>query len=543
MKELASETISTRDEAVESPKTPNPIDSVVTINSTSGDHDAKTINETQLQEGAGLPEIMEFKSMEPRTGVFDRPAIVKQDESEEEMDLDRLTVVDQDSKCTLPLNHVRSFALVRGLKFLVDWEYARMTEREQWEFLYSICEYRESFIEATQPQTFLRKFTCFPKLPLEMRRKIWFHALPEPSLVKLNLYRESDHVPFFGGSEHISAEIWRTIKKSGAGYCIPSQLLLVCRESHDFFLEHYSIMDLQSLPGNEAISDYTANSSNPTFHASSRGYIDTKSDTLVIRNLQDVLNSLLFFNMHLNLSVITKLCIHTSEGEHFFDPNIGKWVLDRVPPYLWKHIETLFPYLKQLTFIQNTCRDDRSVRQGELDISPLSINCLQPINDDTINFLLECIANSNYHVKHGRGLSKPSVRGQFALDDSMTYKRQYLERVHSDPDYWGGIEFVTSLLINFQPDCDFYIINRKSANQKDLGGDSSLLITRADSNSGTISLYFEEWMDELPAFKNETSYNDYDYGLKELFEEYESAPRYDYDKWPWNDPRTIQDMD
>ncbi|TGO52042.1 hypothetical protein BOTNAR_0337g00080 [Botryotinia narcissicola] len=328
MKELAFQTTSSRDEAVESPGTPNPIDSAITINSTSEDRDAKMVNATQLKEGAELPEIIKVQSIDPCTDVFDRTAIAKHDETEEEMGLDRLAVVDQDLK--------------------VDWEYARMNKH---------------------------------------------------------------HVAVCGGSELVSAEIWRTIKKSGAGYFIPSQLLLVCRESHDFFLEHYSIMDLQSLPGNEVISDDTNNSSNSTFHAWSRGYIDAKSDTLVIRNLQVVVKNLLFFNMHLNLN----------------------------------------------------------------------------------------------------------------------------------PDYWGGIEFETSLLINFQPDYDFYVINRKSADQKDLGGDSILLITRADSYSGTISLYFEDWMDDLPVFKDETFYNNY--GLKELFEEHESATRYDYDQWPWNDPRTIQDMD
>ncbi|KAF7897173.1 hypothetical protein EAF00_005401 [Botryotinia globosa] len=521
MKKLASQTTSKRDEAVELPETPDSIDSAVTINSTSGDRDAKTVDETQLQEGAELPGIMKVQNMNPCTGAFDQPAIVKPDEWEQEMGLDRLAVVDQDSK--------------------VEWKYARMNKREQWEFLYSIFEYCESFVEATQPQTFLRKFNYFSKLPLEMRRKIWFYALSEPTLVELNLYRESDHVAVCGGSEHVSAEIWRTIKKSGPGYFIPSQLLLVCRESHDFFLEHYSIVDLQSLPSSEVISDDTTNTSNSKFHASSRGYIDTKSDTLVIRNLQRVVNNLLVFNMHLNLSVITKLSIHTSEAEYSLDPNIGRNIFGGLPSHLWKHIETLFPHLKQLTFIQNTCGDDRSVNQGELDLNSLSINCLQPINDATVNFLLECIAKSHYHVEHERFLPNPSIRGQLAIDHSAVYKSQYLERVHSDPDYWGCIEFETSMLINFQPDYDFYVVKRKSANQKDLGGDSSLLITRGDSYSGTISLYFGDWMDELPACKDEAFYSDY--GLKELFEGHESATRYGYDKWPWNDPRTIQDMD
>ncbi|KAF5873522.1 uncharacterized protein Bfra_004984 [Botrytis fragariae] len=223
--------------------------------------------------------------------------------------------------------------------------------------------------------------------------------------------KESDHVSFLRGSELVSAEIWRTIKKTGAGYLFPDQLLLVCRESHDSFLEHYSIMNLQSLPGNEVILDGTINSRHSTFHASSRRYIDNKSDTLVIRNLQDIMEDLLLFNMHLNLYV----------------------------------------------------------NQGELDLSPLSINCLQPINADTIDSLVECIENGHYHEDLGGFVRNPSHGGQSALNHSMIYKSQYLERIQNNPDYWGGIEFETSFLINFHPDYDFYIINRDSRNQKDPG--------------------------------------------------------------------------
>ncbi|KAF7930123.1 hypothetical protein EAE99_004316 [Botrytis elliptica] len=496
MKELAFSTTTAGDEAVD----PDPIDSAVIINLTFADRDTKTINEIQLQEGAELLEITKLQNIEPRPGVFDQPAIVKQDETEEEIGLDRLAVI---SNVPYPSSI-----------FKMDWEYARMNKDEQWEFLNSICVYWETFIEPTQPQIFLRKFNCFPKLPLEMRRTIWFYALPEPRLVELHIFRESDHVLFSGGSELVSAEIWR----DNAGF-VPSQLLLVCRESHDLFLEHYSIMDLQSLPGDEVISDATTDSSNSTFHASSSGYIDNKSDTLVIRDLHELATDLLFFNMHLNLI--------------FFDPNNGRGIFGGLPSHLWKDIETLFPHLKQLTFIENTCRNDRSVDQGELDFNPLSINCLHPVNADTISSLVECVAKVHYRVNPEDWVQEPSFTGQLALDSCIVYKSQYLDRVQINPSYWGGIEFETSILINFQPDHDFYIINRSSPNQKDPGGNPRSLITRSESCRGTISLYFDHWKDNLPVYYDGSFYKSC--GEKEQHEGYESATRYDYDKWPWND--------
>ncbi|TGO45599.1 hypothetical protein BCON_0379g00020 [Botryotinia convoluta] len=490
MKELAFQTTSTADEAVGSPKSPDSIDSAITINSTFADRDAKTVNQTQLQEDTKLPEIINIQNTELCTGIFDQAAIANQDTTEEEMRLDRLAMVDQDFKCTLPLIHFKGFAVWTG-------EYARMTEDEQLDFRHSIYEYCEKYIEATQPQAFLRKFNCFPKLPLELRRQIWFHALPEPCLVELNIYKESDHITFLGGPELVAAKIGRVIKSSRTGNIIPSQLLLGCRESHDFFLEHYSLMDLQSLAGNEIIADGTANSRHSIYHASSRGYIDSKSDT---------------------------------EVEYFIDPNNGWGRFGGLPSHQWKHIETLFPHLKQLNFIQNTCRDMRSVNQGELDFSPLSINCLQPINADFIDSPLECITKGHYHEDHDDFVRKLSIKGQSALNHSMVYKSQYLERVQNNPGYWRGIEFETSLLINFQPDYDFYIINRNFPNQKDQGGDSRLLITRAESCRGTISLFFEGWMDNLPVYNDEAFYNGS--SGKEQHEEHESATRYDYDKRP-----------
>ncbi|KAF7949135.1 hypothetical protein EAE96_008304 [Botrytis aclada] len=525
-KKLTFRTTTAGDEAVESSESLNPIDSAVTINSTFANRDAKTVNQIQLQEDTKIPELSHVQSTKLCRGVFDQAAIANRDTTEEEMELDQLAMSDRNCK--------------------LDWEYARMNEDEQHEFLDSICGYWENSIETTQPQAFLRKFNCFPKLPFETRRRIWFYALPEPCLVELNLYSGSDYVPFFGGSELVFAEIWRTMKiwrriqRSGAGYLIPSQLLLVCRESYDFFLEHYSIMDLQSLPGNESLSDGTTNPRQSTFHASSRGYIDNKSDTLVIRDLQCVIQRLRWFNMHLNLSVITRLSIHTDEVSYFVDHNNRQGLLRGLPSDLWKHIETLFPHLKQLTLIENTCRNSRSANQGELDFHPLSINCLQPINADTINFVLESVEKIHHHENHDNLLRRLSFEGQLALKHSMGYKSQYLERVQDNPDYWGGIEFETSLLINLQPDYDFYMINRNSSNQKDLEGDSRVLITRAESRSGTMSLYFEGWMDGLPVHNDEVFFNGS--SGKEQHEGYESAKRHDYDKWPWNDPRTIHDM-
>lgn len=49
--------------------------------------------------------------------------------------------------------------------------------------------------EIEWPQLFWRKFTWFPRLPIELRRKIWLHTLPGPRLVSLEIDCDSpDHV-------------------------------------------------------------------------------------------------------------------------------------------------------------------------------------------------------------------------------------------------------------------------------------------------------------------------------------------------------------
>ena len=75
-------------------------------------------------------------------------------------------------------------------------------------------------------------FHLFPRLPFELRREIWKHALPAPSIFYVRerrRYHASDDA-----SNLIHVDIFR--EKSS----MAKALVLACRESKELFLENYT---------------------------------------------------------------------------------------------------------------------------------------------------------------------------------------------------------------------------------------------------------------------------------------------------------------
>ena len=65
-------------------------------------------------------------------------------------------------------------------------------------------------------------FYCFPKLPIEIRLKIWTHALPAARVVEIEWYKER--------------KLWYEAQESKHEPCA---LLLINKESRDLYLLHY----------------------------------------------------------------------------------------------------------------------------------------------------------------------------------------------------------------------------------------------------------------------------------------------------------------
>jgi hypothetical protein len=78
-----------------------------------------------------------------------------------------------------------------------------------------------------------QKFTLFPNLPLELRLKIWRHALPEPRIVKTPRDRENKVIGNMSG-EPSTGQV--SVRKP------PIHLLQVCRESRQETLMIYRPM-------------------------------------------------------------------------------------------------------------------------------------------------------------------------------------------------------------------------------------------------------------------------------------------------------------
>ena len=110
----------------------------------------------------------------------------------------------------------------------------------------------------------LDKFTLFPKLPAEMRCKIWFHSLPAPRVVEIDLV--------FQGK-------WACRSESQGD---PSGLLRANKESRAEFLKHYSPFLEIVIPVDLEGEDLYIGLSPYHLANGSVSYIDTKIDSLYI---------------------------------------------------------------------------------------------------------------------------------------------------------------------------------------------------------------------------------------------------------------------
>ncbi|PVH78999.1 hypothetical protein DL98DRAFT_633380 [Cadophora sp. DSE1049] len=85
--------------------------------------------------------------------------------------------------------------------------------------------------------TTLKEFTLFPKLPAEMRCKIWFHSLPGPRVVEIDY-------------QHPGAWVCRQESQG-----TPSGMLRANKESRAEFLKYYSPFIEVTIPVEIVISD------------------------------------------------------------------------------------------------------------------------------------------------------------------------------------------------------------------------------------------------------------------------------------------------
>jgi hypothetical protein len=105
-----------------------------------------------------------------------------------------------------------------------------------------------------------KKFHLFPRLPPELRRKIWRHALPSPRIMSIDfIQRPHQSIPQFEPNHP------------------PPVLLQVCHESREVALENYELAFEAQGPCGSSQQAPTGGTPNP----SPRGfYFDFRTDTL-----------------------------------------------------------------------------------------------------------------------------------------------------------------------------------------------------------------------------------------------------------------------
>ncbi|TGO45598.1 hypothetical protein BCON_0379g00010 [Botryotinia convoluta] len=219
----------------------------------------------------------------------------------------------------------------------------------------------KAYKEIEWPALYFKTFTCFSGLPLELRRKIWFHALPEPRLVNFELYPKPEAALHQGQHpEFISIAIRDyTLTTDDAKNKEMSldirPFFLTCHEFKDVFLEHYKSFDIHTQIPADGRCLYTPPML-PTYstichvgmeNPPSQCYIDPKVDSLKFDSLEESIEILSSIDITLNLSAFQHIAI-AQYSKRSTSPNQSV-----VSESTWKAIEDNFPQLNSVTLSGN----------------------------------------------------------------------------------------------------------------------------------------------------------------------------------------------
>jgi hypothetical protein len=202
-------------------------------------------------------------------------------------------------------------------------------------------------------------FTCFSRLPGELRRHIWLHALPSPRVLQLIYYEEYDELkdPTYGYTLYIKLE-------DNQYQCrVPTQLRLVCKESYELFAEHFGYITLSKTPDESFVNLGGSKLSWATHLPVNRiwcyHFINFKADTLMVHDFEGLRFMLSEFGLQLNLSSLKKLAVTGLESN---PQSIGS-------PFMWRLIEQICPLLECLNVVIDC---DSPMEAGQATVYNLS---------------------------------------------------------------------------------------------------------------------------------------------------------------------------
>ncbi|ATZ54147.1 hypothetical protein BCIN_10g01670 [Botrytis cinerea B05.10] len=301
--------------------------------------------------------------------------------------------------------------------------------------------------EIEWPALYFKTFTCFSRLPLELRRKIWFHALPEPRLVNFELYPKPElvlhqiqHPEFINIAVRDYTLTTDDVKNKEMSLDI-HPFFLTCHEFRDVFLENYESFDMHTQLPADGRCLYTPPML-PTYstichvrmkNTPSQYYIDPKVDRLVFDSLEKSFEILSSIGITLNLSAFRNIAItqYSEQGNRSV-----------VSESTWKAIEDNFPRLTSVNF----CGNFAGAHVGRLPMRIPTLTRFHPLTQDTIG---EVNRQTLYQDSHGLITPNAWIVNAHHMNviarAAYKTKRSFLERSNTHGNYWKGVDFTISL--------------------------------------------------------------------------------------------------
>ncbi|THV49652.1 hypothetical protein BGAL_0185g00100 [Botrytis galanthina] len=353
------------------------------------------------------------------------------------------------------------------------------------------------------------KFTCFHRLPYELRRKIWLHALPDPRTISLHLATDSDsHIRW--SNELNSPLITATLSfdDDSSANLSPENLLWTCRESSEIFLEHYHRpRGVRPVDGTYHCS-HGGTRQAACVRVQSKGWIDFEVDTLVAENIENTLNRLAWLQSRPDFSAITNLAISDTP---LYRVQNGSWWTDTVPFLL----EEQFPGLKHLRYfgpsvvVKATDVNFMNELKRVLQIERLAIPRFDLDTEELTN----------------------SEQRDAALAHSRRMKRRFL--IKANMSYWKNVEVTLAFLVHWEKDGEALSFDEL---QPACESHHHFSFSPYPTSQMHILWWGHEYV--IPTYEDGVANGEY-WGVRELFDDYEKSDRPKPSQWPWNYERDI----
>ncbi|TGO08693.1 hypothetical protein BTUL_0196g00190 [Botrytis tulipae] len=345
-----------------------------------------------------------------------------------------------------------SGAQVSDLTVSEDWEIVGYLNRDQIDLINGMDpksdqETLKAYKEIEWLALYFKTFTCSSGLPLEIRRKIWLYALPEPRLVNLELdpkpelALENDQHPEFISIAIRDYTLTTDDTKDRYMSLDIRPFFLTCHEFKDVFLEYYKSFDIHTQIAVDGDCLYTPPML-PTYsticlviieNPPSQCYIDPRADCPKFDNLKESIEILSGIGITLDFSALRHIAI--AKYSKFGNESL---ILEST----WKAIEDNFPQLKSVTLSGN----NGGTYVNKFPMGIPTVTRFHRLTEDTIS---EFYRQTICQYYNGLAPLNACIVDAHYMDiiwkAAYRYNESFLERTNINGDYWKGVNLTTSL--------------------------------------------------------------------------------------------------